>query len=67
MGLFKWADERVQKMSFLDIKLVAVAAFFIGLLLVKLTPSILNVSGWWFVAIVALCLLRVYYVILFKK
>lgn len=67
MGLFKWANDRVKKMSFFDVKLVAIAGFFIGLILVKLAPSILNISGWWFVAIVVLCLLRIYYVILFKK
>jgi len=67
MGLFKWANNRVKKMSFFDVKLVAIAGFFIGLILVKLVPSVLSVSGWWFVVITVLCLLRVYYVILFKK
>lgn len=67
MKLFKWANDRVKKMSFIDVKLAAIAGFFIGLIVVKLAPSVLNINGWWFVAIVVLCGLRIYYVMLCKK
>lgn len=67
MGLFKWANEKVKKLTFVDVKLVAFIGICIGLILAKLIPDVLNLSLWWFVAIGVLFLLRVYYVILFKK
>ncbi len=67
MGLFKWADSRVNKLTALDVKLVSFIGICIGLILVKLIPSILNINIWWFIVIGAICALRVYYVILFKK
>ncbi len=67
MGLFKWANEKVKKLNFVDVKLVAFAGICIGLILAKLIPDVLNINIWWFIIIGALCLLRVYYVILFKK
>jgi len=67
MGLFKWADNRVSKLTALDVKLVSFIGICIGLILAKLIPSILNISIWWFVVIGALCLLRVYYMFFFKR
>ena len=67
MGLFKWANEKVKKLTFVDVKLVAFVGICIGLILAKLIPDVLRLSIWWFVAIGVLFLLRVYYVILFKK
>jgi len=67
MGLFKWANEKVKKLTFIDVKLVAFAGICVGLIAAKLAPGILSISIWWFVAIGVLLLLWVYYVILFKK
>ena len=67
MGLFKWANEKVKKLSFIDVKLVAFVGICIGLILAKLSPCVLDINIWWFVVIGALLLLKVYYVILFKK
>ncbi len=67
MGLFKWANEKVKKLTWLDAKLIAFAGICIGLVLAKLLPGILNISAWWFIAIGALFMLRVGYVILLKK
>ena len=67
MGLFKWFNEKVRKLNFVDVKLVAFAGICIGLILAKLIPDVLNINIWWFIVIGGLFLLRVYYVILFKK
>ena len=67
MGLFKWANEKVKKLTFIDIKLLAIGSICIGIILVELIPDVLNISIWWLVGIAILCFLRVYYVILFKK
>ena len=67
MKLFEWVSDRVKKLHWIDIKLIVITGICTGLILAKLIPSLLTVSIWWFVAITVLCLLRIYYVILFKK
>ena len=67
MGLFKWANEKIKKLTFVDIKLVSFIGICVGLILAKLFPAILTINIWWFVAIGALFLLKVYYVIFFEK
>ncbi len=67
MGFFGWANEKVKRLTLIDVKLVAFAGICMGLILAKLIPSILSISIWWFVAIAVLFLFRVYYVLLFKK
>lgn len=67
MKLFEWVSDRVKKLHWIDIKLIVIAGICTGLILAKLIPSLLTVSIWWFVAITVLCLLRIYYVIFFKK
>lgn len=67
MGLFKWANEKVKKLTFIDVKLVAFVGICFGLILAKLIPSILNINIWWFIVIAVLFLSRVYYVMFFKK
>jgi len=67
MKLFEWVSDRVKKLHWIDIKLIVITGICTGLILAKLIPSLLTVSIWWFVAITMLCLLRIYYVILFKN
>jgi len=67
MELFNWANEKVKKLSAIDVKLIALIGICLGLILVKLIPSVLSLSAWWFVIIGGLFSLRVYYVIFFKK
>jgi len=67
MSLIKWADDKTKKLGIWDTKLVALAGICIGLILAILIPAIVNVSIWWYIIIGILCLIRVYYVILFKK
>jgi len=67
MNIFKWADEKVKKLNLIDVKMLAIIGVCIGLILAKLIPSILDISVWWFVVIGVLLLVKVYYVLLFKK
>ena len=67
MGLFKWADERVKKLTWLDAKLIVFIGICIGLVLAKLIPGILNISGWWFIAIGVLSMSRIFYVMIIKE
>jgi len=67
MSLFKWANDKVKKLTFIDIKLVALTGICIGLILAILIPAIINISVWWYAIIGVLCLIRIYYIILFKK
>ena len=67
MAFLQWADNCVKKLNWIDVKLAALASMLIGIILVKLIPSILNINIWWFVIMAVLCLVKVYYVAFFKK
>ncbi len=49
MGKFKEFNERGKRFCLLDIKLLQFAGIFVGLILVKLIPDIMNISIWWLV------------------
>ena len=66
MGLFRKGKFEVT-MSLFDYKLVAICGLFVGFILVKLIPAIMDVSLWWWEVLAALCLIRVYKVIFFSK
>ncbi len=67
MSLFKWADERVKMLGWIDLKLIGLACFCLGIVLAILIPRLLDVNIWWFIAIIVLFCVKPYYVILFKK
>ena len=67
MAFFQWANSCVKKLNWIDVKLTALASMLIGIILVKLIPSILDINVWWFVIIAVLCLVRVYCVAFSKK
>ena len=67
MGFFTWANNKTRQLSFIDIKLIAIAGLFLGLIITQLFPSLLDINVWWFVIFFALCMLKVYYVMFFKK
>ncbi|MBC8174182.1 MAG: hypothetical protein H8E82_00795 [Candidatus Marinimicrobia bacterium] len=54
MNLFDAINERVKKLTIWDIKLLQIAAIFVALIIVKLIPSIIQVSIWWFVILALL-------------
>lgn len=67
MSLFTWANDKVKKLTFIDVKLVALAGICIGLVLAILIPAVTSINVLWYIIIGALCLIKVYYIILFKK
>jgi len=67
MSFFQWAEDSVKKMGWLDVKLTGLAGMFIGVILVKWIPSILNINIWWFIWATVICVARIYYILFFKK
>jgi hypothetical protein len=66
MSLFTWANERVKHFSWLDVKLIAWAGAFLGIILVILFPVLTRISIWWYIFLCLICLIRPYSV-LFSK
>jgi len=66
MSIFQWANQKVKKFTWMDVKLLPLAGICVGLVLAKLIPSILGINIWWFVVIGILALLKPYYTF-FKK
>jgi len=61
MGLFEELDRRVRKFSFVDVKLAQGAAMFGALIIAKIIPDIMDLSIWWFVAMLFICAIRPFY------
>ena len=59
-------DRKVKKLTLFDLKLAQACAMFFALILAKLIPQIMELSIWWFVALAALCCLRLWYVVFIK-
>jgi hypothetical protein len=60
-------NRKVKKFGILEVKMVQGAAIGATLIVVKLFPQILELSLWWFVALVVICALEVHYVLWLKK
>lgn len=67
MAFSQWANNCVKKLKYWDVKLIGLTGLLIGIILVKLIPSILDINIWWFVIIAVLCLVKVYCVAFSKK
>jgi len=67
MSFFQWANRKVRKLTFFDVKLLPLLGICLGLIIVKLVPGVLEVNIWWFVVIGILILSRVYYVVFFSS
>ena len=67
MSYFSFMNERVKRLSIIDVKLVQAAAIFVALIVVKLIPQIMLLNIWWFVALAVLFGLRPVCVFFLKK
>jgi hypothetical protein len=67
MGLLEDMNQRVKKFDIVDVKLAQVTAMFFALIIVKLIPDIMDVSIWWFVALLVVCAIRPFYTFWFMK
>ena len=70
MTLFEYVEyvnQRVKRFSFFDIKLVQGTTIFMILILVKLIPQIMEINILWFIVLLVICVIKPFYVFLFKK
>jgi len=67
MSYFSFMNERVKRLSIIDVKLVQAAAIFVALIVVKLVPQIMQLNIFWFAALAVLFGLRPVYVFFCKK
>ena len=67
MGFLEDMDQRAKRISFIDIQLAQGAAMFFGLVIAKLIPQIMNISIWWFIALMMLSTAKPSCVFWFKK
>jgi len=66
MGLFKKSALPEVKLDWLDFKLTSLLGIFIGLILPRIIPQLMEISIWWYIVLGLLCLIRVWYVIMKK-
>jgi len=67
MGLLEDMNQRVKKFDLVDVKLAQGAAMFFALVIAKLIPDVMDLSIWWFVAMLVVCAIRPFYVFWFVK
>ena len=67
MTLWEHMNARVKKFNILDVKLAQGVGIFVALILAKLIPEIMDISIWWFVALLVICAVRPVYVFFIKK
>ena len=68
--IVSWIDfwnRRVRLFSIWDLKLAQVWTAAWLLVLVKLFPQIMEISIWWFVAIIVLCVPRLFHLVFIKR
>lgn len=66
MALFVWMNNRINRFSIIDIKLVQGAAMCVMLIIAKLIPQIMTISIWWFVVLAIVFAIRPMYVMYFR-
>ncbi len=67
MGLIENINQRAKKFGIIDLNLAQGAAMFFTLIIAKLIPGIMDLSIWWFVALLIICEVRPFYVFWIKK
>ncbi|MFQ5498946.1 MAG: hypothetical protein ACE5FH_04680 [Candidatus Zixiibacteriota bacterium] len=66
MNVIRFANERMRRLSLLDLKLLQAVGMCIALIFAKIWPEILDVSFSWLAGLVVLLSLRPLYVLLAK-
>jgi hypothetical protein len=67
MGFIEDLTRRVRRLDIFDVKLAQLSAAFFVLIIAKLIPDIMDVSIWWFIALLILCSAKPFYVFWFKE
>jgi hypothetical protein len=62
-------NQRVKKFTFIDMKLAGFSAFLIGIIVAKILPIkwLTSLPYWLLIILAVVCLIRPWYVFLFKK
>ena len=67
MLFIQFFNERVKRFDIFDIKLVQGIGIFMALIIAKLIPEIMEISIYWFVILLVLCIIKPAYVMFLKK
>jgi hypothetical protein len=67
MGFLEDMNRRVKKFDLVDVKLAQGAAMFVALIIAKIIPDIMDLSIWWFAALLVVCAIKPFYVFWFLK
>lgn len=51
MSLASYTDEKLKKLSWIDMGLIKIACFAFGVLLVRFIPGLMKINIWWIVAV----------------
>ena len=68
--LMSWIDvwnRKVKQLTIWDLKLAQIWTAAWVLVIVKIFPQIMQLSVWWFVAVIVLCAPYVFYLVFFDK
>jgi hypothetical protein len=60
-------NSRVKRFTIFDVKLLQGIGIFVALILAKLFPPIMQISIWWFVALLVICTIRPFYLMYIRK
>ncbi|MFH1616123.1 MAG: hypothetical protein ABIG61_13685 [Planctomycetota bacterium] len=67
MGLWENMNQRIKKFTIVDEKLAQAAAMSLAFIIAKLMPRIMDLSIWWFVALLIICAIKPLYVFYIRK
>jgi len=65
--VFDRFNERVKRLSFVDIKLIKWGVFFATIIIVKLFPQLLKINYWMLIVLMVACSVKPAYRFWFKK
>ncbi|NIM20270.1 MAG: hypothetical protein GTO51_08570 [Candidatus Latescibacteria bacterium] len=67
MELLEFFNKRARNLSVVDVKLAQGAAMCLALIVAKLIPRIMDVNVWWFMAALAVCAVKPFYVFYMRE
>lgn len=67
MNTIDKVNQRISRLSLLDIKLAQGCAIFLTLILAKLIPEIMSINMWWFIGLLFLCAIKPVYAFFIRR
>ena len=65
--MFKKLNERIEKLTYIDVKLIKWSVFFATIIIVKLFPQLLKINYWVLIILMIACLAKPCYKFWIKK